>query len=174
MCDVKNFPKNPVTVTDFSSLNTSHESKQQYAYLQNGGTDAMGLNFYKNLLLHQDETLFHRNLSPDHTYLFLRVGFDLNRNDSKCFCPHTPRFQAPQLQEYGNLSFRGNVISQRMILYLFVFCFYLFVVICLNFSPGIGQGRVTSNLNGAPIDDAVFVSDKEAVEMVRQLDWCLS
>ena len=33
---------------------------------------------------------------------------------------------------------------------------------------------MTSNLNGAPIDDAVFVSDKEAVEMVRQLDWCLS
>ena len=61
-----------------------------------------------------------------------------------------------------------------MILYLFVFCFYLFVVICWNFSPGIGQGRVTSNLNGAPIDDAVFVTDKEAVEMVRQLDWCLS
>ena len=33
---------------------------------------------------------------------------------------------------------------------------------------GIGQGRVTSNLHGAPIDDAVFVSDKEAVEMVRR------
>ena len=95
MCDVENFPKNPVTVTDFSSLNTSHESKQQYACLYNGGTDAMGRNFFKNLLLHQDETLFHRNLSPDHTYLFLGVGFDLNRNDSKCFCPHTPRFQAP-------------------------------------------------------------------------------
>lgn len=31
---------------------------------------------------------------------------------------------------------------------------------------GIGQGRVTDNLNGAPIDDAVFVDDKEAVEMV--------
>ena len=61
-----------------------------------------------------------------------------------------------------------------MILYLIVFCFYLFVVICWNFSSGIGQGRVTSNLNGAPIDDAVFVTDKEAVEMVRQLDWCLS
>ena len=61
-----------------------------------------------------------------------------------------------------------------MILYLFVFFFYLFVVICWNFSPGIGQGRVTSNLNGAPIDDAVFVSDKEAVEMVRQLDWFIS
>ena len=31
---------------------------------------------------------------------------------------------------------------------------------------GIGQGRVTDNLNGAPIDDAVFVDDNEAVEMV--------
>ena len=55
---------------------------------------------------------------------------------------------------------------------------YLFVFICLVsyveiVSPGIGQGRVTSNLNGAPIDDAVFVSDKEAVEMVRKLDWFL-
>ena len=29
----KCFRKTPVTVTDFSSLNTSHESKQQYAYL---------------------------------------------------------------------------------------------------------------------------------------------
>ena len=37
------------------------------------------------------------------------------------------------------------------------------------FFPGIGQGRVTSNLQGAPVDDAVFVSDKEAVEMVRKL-----
>ena len=34
---------------------------------------------------------------------------------------------------------------------------------------GIGQGRVTSNLQGAPIDNAVFVSDKEAVEMVKLL-----
>ena len=59
-----------------------------------------------------------------------------------------------------------------MIWYLFVFiCSVSYVEIV---SPGIGQGRVTSNLNGAPIDDAVFVSDKEAVEMVRQLDWCLS
>ena len=33
---------------------------------------------------------------------------------------------------------------------------------------GIGQGRVTSNLHGAPVDDAVFVTDKEAVEMVRR------
>ena len=38
--------------------------------------------------------------------------------------------------------------------------------ICTYIS-GIGQGRVTSNLQGAPIDDAVFVTDKEAVEMVR-------
>lgn len=31
---------------------------------------------------------------------------------------------------------------------------------------GIGQGRVTSNLKGAPIDDAIFVHDTEAIEMV--------
>ena len=37
---------------------------------------------------------------------------------------------------------------------------------------GIGQGRVTTNLKGAPIDDAVFVTDKEAVEMVRQSVIC--
>lgn len=37
---------------------------------------------------------------------------------------------------------------------------------------GIGQGRVTANLKGAPIDDAVFVTDKEAVEMVRQSVIC--
>ena len=37
------------------------------------------------------------------------------------------------------------------------------------FISGIGQGRVTSNLQGAPIDNAVFVSDKEAVEMVKPL-----
>ncbi|XP_048579484.1 cysteine synthase 1 isoform X1 [Nematostella vectensis] len=34
-----------------------------------------------------------------------------------------------------------------------------------SITEGIGQGRVTSNLQGAPIDDAVFVLDKEAVEM---------
>ncbi|KAM7438947.1 Cysteine synthase 1 [Porites harrisoni] len=34
-----------------------------------------------------------------------------------------------------------------------------------SITEGIGQGRVTSNLQGAPIDNAVFVSDKEAVEM---------
>ena len=43
-----------------------------------------------------------------------------------------------------------------------------FTTIFIFFS-GIGQGRVTSNLQGAPIDSAVFVSDKEAVEMVKAL-----
>lgn len=43
-----------------------------------------------------------------------------------------------------------------------------FTTIFIFFS-GIGQGRVTSNLQGAPIDNAVFVSDKEAVEMVKLL-----
>jgi len=31
---------------------------------------------------------------------------------------------------------------------------------------GIGQGRVTNNLKGAPIDYAMVVSDEEAVSMV--------
>lgn len=32
---------------------------------------------------------------------------------------------------------------------------------------------MTTNLQGAPIDDAVFVTDKEAVEMVREnfIEW---
>lgn len=41
-----------------------------------------------------------------------------------------------------------------------------------GFCTGIGQGRLTTNLKGAPIDDAVFVTDKEAVEMVRQSFIC--
>ena len=31
---------------------------------------------------------------------------------------------------------------------------------------GIGQGRVTNNLKGAPIDYAIMVSDNESVSMV--------
>ena len=31
---------------------------------------------------------------------------------------------------------------------------------------GIGRGRVTDNLNGAPIDSAILVKDSEAVAMV--------
>ena len=36
-------------------------------------------------------------------------------------------------------------------------------------SPGIGQGRVTENLKGAPIDEALLVLDTEVVDMVSQL-----
>lgn len=42
---------------------------------------------------------------------------------------------------------------------------YLYVIL-FHIDIGIGQGRVTSNLQGAPIDDAVFIMDKEALEMV--------
>lgn len=35
--------------------------------------------------------------------------------------------------------------------------------------PGIGQGRVTDNLKGAPIDDSVFISDERSVEMTFRL-----
>ena len=35
-----------------------------------------------------------------------------------------------------------------------------------SITEGIGQGRVTSNMEGAPIDDAICVLDKDAVAMV--------
>ncbi|XP_076817307.1 uncharacterized protein LOC143462888 [Clavelina lepadiformis] len=38
-----------------------------------------------------------------------------------------------------------------------------------SITEGIGQGRVTSNLEGAPIDDAVCVLDKDAVTMTFRL-----
>ncbi|XP_071958473.1 uncharacterized protein [Antedon mediterranea] len=38
-----------------------------------------------------------------------------------------------------------------------------------SITEGIGQGRVTDNLKNAPIDDAVHVTDKEAVEMTFRL-----
>ena len=36
-----------------------------------------------------------------------------------------------------------------------------------SITEGIGQGRVTNNVSGAPIDSAVMISDEEAVTMVR-------
>lgn len=36
-----------------------------------------------------------------------------------------------------------------------------------SITEGIGQGRVTENLQGAPIDSAVLILDEEAVSMVR-------
>lgn len=38
-----------------------------------------------------------------------------------------------------------------------------------SITEGIGQGRITKNLEGAPIDDAVRVSDEEALPMVYDL-----
>jgi len=38
-----------------------------------------------------------------------------------------------------------------------------------SITEGIGQGRVTANLEGAPIDDAFFVSDEEALPLVFDL-----
>ncbi|HQT88279.1 MAG TPA: cysteine synthase A [Acidiphilium sp.] len=38
-----------------------------------------------------------------------------------------------------------------------------------SMTEGIGQGRVTANLNGAPIDDAVRISDTEALGQVFDL-----
>lgn len=38
-----------------------------------------------------------------------------------------------------------------------------------SITEGIGNGRVTANVDGAPIDDAVRVSDPECIEMVYRL-----
>ena len=35
-----------------------------------------------------------------------------------------------------------------------------------SITEGTGQGRVTNNVSGAPIDSAVMISDEEAVTMV--------
>ena len=35
-----------------------------------------------------------------------------------------------------------------------------------SITEGIGQGRVTKNLEGAPVDDALCIQDTDAVEMV--------
>ena len=38
-----------------------------------------------------------------------------------------------------------------------------------SITEGIGQGRVTANMEGAPIDDAICVLDKDAVAMVMRV-----
>ena len=43
------------------------------------------------------------------------------------------------------------------------YCLHVHSFIVLS---GIGQGRLTNNLNGAPIDYAMMVSDDESVSMV--------
>ena len=35
-----------------------------------------------------------------------------------------------------------------------------------SITEGIGQGRVTENMKGAPVDDALAILDTDAVEMV--------
>lgn len=37
-----------------------------------------------------------------------------------------------------------------------------------SITEGIGQGRVTDNLTGAPIDGSLHVPDEESVDMVRE------
>jgi len=48
---------------------------------------------------------------------------------------------------------------------------YKHVLLDVRESPGtpagIGQGRVTQNVRGAPVDYALLIKDAEAVEMVR-------
>ena len=36
-----------------------------------------------------------------------------------------------------------------------------------SIAEGIGQGRLTKNLEGAPVDQALAILDKDAVNMVR-------
>ncbi|CAE1267026.1 cysK [Acanthosepion pharaonis] len=38
-----------------------------------------------------------------------------------------------------------------------------------SITEGIGQGRITGNMQGAPVDDALLISDNETVEMVFRL-----
>ena len=38
-----------------------------------------------------------------------------------------------------------------------------------SITEGIGQGRVTENMKGAPIDDAMTVLDTDVVEMVAMI-----
>ena len=38
-----------------------------------------------------------------------------------------------------------------------------------SITEGIGQGRITSNLEGSPVDDSVFISDQKSIEMVYRL-----
>lgn len=38
-----------------------------------------------------------------------------------------------------------------------------------SITEGIGQGRITGNMQGAPVDDALLISDNETVEMVSKV-----
>ena len=40
-----------------------------------------------------------------------------------------------------------------------------------SITEGIGQGRVTENMKGAPVDDAMTVLDQDVVEMVWPSTW---
>ena len=42
----------------------------------------------------------------------------------------------------------------------------MYVWIVLYNTVGIGQGRITDNLKGAPIDQAILIKDTDAVAMV--------
>jgi len=54
-----------------------------------------------------------------------------------------------------NLGFLKHMVAK--------YCLHVHYFIVLS---GIGQGRLTNNLNGAPIDYAMMVSDDESVSMV--------
>lgn len=45
----------------------------------------------------------------------------------------------------------------------------LTVLLGSSITEGIGQGRVTANLHGAPIDDALSIPDEDTIKMVFRL-----
>ena len=61
----------------------------------------------------------------------------------------------------------SNALFQGSVLYNYISHGKLERTEGSSITEGIGQGRVTNNVSGAPIDSAVMISDEEAVTMVR-------
>lgn len=57
----------------------------------------------------------------------------------------------------------GSSITEGLFVFVFFYHTYPYYV-----NLGIGQGRVTNNLQGAPIDEAIFIKDQDTVNMVRK------
>ena len=61
------------------------------------------------------------------------------------------------------------------VFFFFFFFFFFFSLSLLVLNPGlrsssrIGNGRVTANMDGAPVDDAVRVPDSDTIAMVYKL-----
>ena len=72
------------------------------------------------------------------------------------------------MTECSNLTWAARVLWHNLCLKIciFIIIIIIIVIILMAFIVGIGQGRVTRNLEGAPIDRAILVKDTEAVAMV--------